>query len=131
MSNTPTTLLGHVPLFRAIVTSSTTETAVTITADDSGTLFIDKSTSTLTYTLPSVSDCKGKVFWFANIGGSEMVIAGGTADRMVGLNDVALDYISFLTASEMIGAAAMVVGDGTYYFPFNMSPGAHTVTVKT
>lgn len=131
MSNAPTTLLGHVPMFRAILTSSVSATATTVTPDDSGTLFIDASTSTHTYTLPAVADCKGKVFWFAKIADAVMIVSGGTADKMIGLNDAALDYLSFQTANEGIGAALLVVGDGNYYIPFNMSSGAHTVTVKS
>lgn len=131
MSNAPTTLMGHVPLFRAIVTSTVSATATTVTPDDSGTLFIDASTSTHTYTLPAVADCKGKAFWFSKVADAVMIVSGETADKMIAFNDAAADYISFQTASERIGAALLVVGDGNYYFPFNMSAGANTLTVKT
>ena len=131
MSNAPTVLMGLVPLIRAVVRSATDATATTITPDDSGSLFVDMSASNHTYTLPAVADCEGKCFMFIKVGAGNMTIAGGTVDKMIALNDAAADSIAFSTANEKIGGAALIVGDGTYYYAFNISAGANTVTVAT
>ena len=131
MSNAPTVLMNLVPLVRATCQSATDATATTITPDDSGTLFVDRSTSAHTYTLPAVADCKGKHFLFVKVGSGDMVIAGGTTDKMVAFNDAAADSVAFSTASEKIGGAMLIIGDGDYYYAFNISAGANTVTVAT
>ena len=130
MSNAPTILMGLVPLIRATVDSATDATATTVTADDSGSLFIDTSTSAHTYTLPAVALGKGKVFMFVKRGTANMIIASaGSLDNIVAFNDAAADSVAFSTTNEKIGGAMMIVGDGTYWYAFNMSAGANTVTV--
>ncbi len=135
MSNAPSVLLGDVPAIRAFSSSSATETAVTVTKDDSGTIFVDKSSNHLIYDLPTVAESAGKIFWFINAGTGNMSIRGGTVDRMIALNDGAADYIEFSTSGQKTGAAVMVTCDGTYYFPFVMTPNISTqytiVTVGT
>ena len=130
MSTAPTTLLGLVPLIRALVNSATDATATTVTADDSGSLFIDKSTSTHTYTLPAIALGAGKAFMFFKLGTGTMTIASaGSLDNIVAFNDVAADSVSFGTTNEKIGGAMLIIGDGTYWYAMNMSAGANTVTV--
>ena len=128
MSNAPTVLMNLVPLVRATCQSATDATATTITPDDSGTLFVDRSTSAHTYTLPAVADCKGKHFLFVKVGTANMVIAGATA-KIIAMNNAAAASVAFSTLSEKIGGAMLIIGDGDYYYAFNISAGANTVTV--
>lgn len=115
MSNAPTVLLGLVPLIRAVVRSATTDTATAVTADDSGTLFVNLSTETdHNYTLPTVALGKGKTWvFFAGQTTSTMTITGGSTDVMMCNDDAAADANQ---AAADAGAWAIVVCDGTYYY---------------
>lgn len=104
--------------------------AYTCKKSDAGKLLIGNNASTqVNFTLPAVADCKGLVFYFASLGAAGIKITGGTADKMVVKNDAAADAVSYETASEMIGAACMVWGDGSNYYFFEMS--GCTATIVT
>jgi len=119
MSNAPTVLLGLTPLFRAVVRSSTTATATTVTADDSGTLFVNLSTSAHTYTLPAVADGAGKCWWFYNGDGTTTIaVTSGTADVMMCDDDAAATTNT--SAAHAVSDCLMVLGDGTYYYSFEL-----------
>ena len=105
------------------VTSDTT-----VYPSDSGIIFVANESADIEFTLPAVADYKGKMNIFINRADYEMLITGGTADVMVLLNNATADGVSITTASEHIGGAIMVVGDGSYYYVFNLSAGANTVT---
>jgi len=120
MSNAPTVLFGLEPLVRAVVRSSTSATATAVTADDSGTLFVDLSASTHYYTLPSVADCKGKCFIFMKCADANMVIGGGTVDLIMADGCLLADTITYSTASHKAGSACLVIGDGTYFYLINI-----------
>lgn len=114
MSNAPTVLMGLVPLTRAVVRSSTSATATTVTADDSGSFFVNLSTSAHTYTLPAVADGAGKCWWFFNGDGTTTIaITSGTASIMLCDDAAATTNTS---AAHAIGDCCMVIGDGTYYY---------------
>lgn len=115
MSTAPTVLMGPAPLLRAIVRSSTTAANVTITPDDSGTLFVNLATNaSITYTLPTVAASAGKVYWFMNAGStSYSVIISSTTTNFVGGDSAAS---TTMTSDAVIGSNAMVVSDGTNYY---------------
>lgn len=115
MSNAPTTLLGFVPLARAVVRSETDDTTTTVTADDSGTLFVNLSTETdHTYTLPTLALGAGKHWIFFNgQTTSTMTIIGGTTDSMMTDDDATADQNK---AAADAGAFLFVICDGTNYY---------------
>jgi len=125
MGNAPTVLFGLVPLVRAVVRSATDATATTVTADDSGTLFVDLSTSTHTYTLPTATLGKGKCWMFMKCADANMSITGGTVDVMMADGTTLVDTVTYSTASHKIGSACLVICDGTYFYAINI--GATTV----
>ena len=114
MSNAPTVLLGLMPLLRAVVRSSTSATATAVTADDSGTLFVDLSTSSHTYTLPTLALGAGKHWlFFAGDTTASTVITGGDTDKILGGDNAAADT---MTSASVLGDWALVVCDGTWYY---------------
>lgn len=114
MSNAPTVLLGLMPLLRAVVRSGTSDTSTTVTADDSGTLFVNLSTSAHTYTLPTLALGAGKHWFFFNGDTTaETIVTGGTTDKILGGDNAAADT---MTDSSQIGDWALVVCDGTWYY---------------
>ena len=114
MSNAPDVLFGLVPLLRAVVRSEANATDTAVTADDSGTLFINLSTSEHNYTLPTLTDGKGKHWlFFAGDSTAALVVTGGTVDKMMGGDSAVGDK---MTSSSQIGDWALVVCDGTYYY---------------
>lgn len=116
MSNAPTVLVGNNPIFRAIVRSATTDTATTVTEDDSGTMFINLSTTGAhTYTLPSVANGAGKYWWFFNGQTSYAFVISDpdSADSIMANDDTSADT---LTSPAEVGSWALVIGDGTDYF---------------
>ena len=129
MSNAPDVLMGLVPLVRAVVRSSASATATTVTADDSGTMFINLSTSTHTYTLPTLALSAGKHWIFFNgQATASLAITGGTTDKIIGVNDLTGDTI---TSDTKAGSAAIVVCDGTWYYAITTSGAVTTAGVWT
>ena len=130
MSNAPTVLMGLVPLIRAIVRSAATDTATTVTADDSGTMFINLGTSgTHTYTLPTLALGAGKHWIFFNgQTTNSLAITGGTTDKIIGVDDLTGDTI---TSDAVAGSAAIVVCDGTWYYAITTSGAITTAGVWT
>ena len=128
MSTAPTILFGLVPLIRATVDSATNATTTTVTADDSGTLFLDRSTSTHTYTLPAVALSAGKTYLFMKCADANMVISSaGSLDDIIADGDTAADTVTYGTSSHKTGSACLVFGDGTNHFVINI--GGTTATV--
>ena len=125
MSTAPTVLFGLVPLVRAVARSTTSATATTVTADDSGTLFVNLSTSTHRYTLPTVALSKGKCWLFMQCANATMYVTGGTADVMMADGTTLVDTVTYSTSLHKIGSACLVICDGTYFYAINI--GATTV----
>ncbi len=115
MSNAPTFRFGDVPLIRAVVRSATTDTAVTVTPDDSGTMFVSLSTTgNVTYTLPTVANAAGKTWIFFNGCTSyAIVVTGGTAAVMMADDRTNYDYV---TSAAEVGEWCIVTCDGTNYY---------------
>ncbi len=101
----------------------------TVTNADSFTLLVANNASTdVEFTLPTTTNAKGCVFFFASLGAAGMTITGGTADKMVTLNEADADKIAFTTNNQKIGAAAIVICDGTNYYVFDCSAATITPT---
>ena len=113
MSNAPTTLMGLVPLFRAVVRSATDAQTTDVTADDSGTLFVNLSTLTHAYTLPAVAFGAGKCWVFFNGDGSSPISVASTAANLMGGNTTAT---TMLSSSTEVGDCLMIICDGTNYY---------------
>ena len=129
MGNAPTVLFGLVPLVRAVVRSATDATATTVTADDSGTLFVDLSTSTHTYTLPTLALGAGKHWLFFNgQTTNSLAITGGDTDKIIGVDDLTGDTI---TSDAVAGSCAIIICDGTWYYAITTSGAQTTAGVWT
>ncbi len=129
MSNTPTTLFGLVPLLRAIVKSAASDTATTVTADDSGTMFVNMSTGTThTYTLPTLALGAGKCFIFFNGQTTSYLTITGPTDKIVGVDDATATSI---ISGAVTGDWALVVCDGTWYYAITGSGAITTAGVWT
>lgn len=113
MSNAPTVLMGLVPLIRAVVRSATDATATTVTADDSGTLFVNLSTSAHTYTLPAVAAGSGKAWLFFNADGTAAIKVSSTAANLK-VSDTA--STTNTETNHEVGGCMLVIGDGTWYY---------------
>ena len=126
MSNAPTVLLGDIPPYRAVVRSGTSDTATAVTADDSGTLFVNLSTSAHTYTLPTIALGKGKIWHFITTNTTEtLAMTGGTASLIMGGADGNL--ASTITSAATAGESTTIICDGTYYYALE-SNGTWTAT---
>lgn len=113
MSTAPTVLFGMVPLVRAVARSADTGALTTsVTPDDSGTMFVSLTTGLNNYTLPAVSDGKGKSFIFFQADNSTTVKITSTAANIKGPDATNL----VATSGSLIGDCALVIGDGTYYY---------------
>jgi len=87
--------------------------AYTVTAKETGTYFTTVgATTAITFTLPAIADGPW-VFKFINAVDLAMTVAAGTADTMIGFNDVDLDSIAAAQAGELIGSIINAYCDGT------------------
>lgn len=84
----------------------------------------------VTFTLPAIA--AGLTFYFLNLEDQNMTIASAEGDNLVAINDAEADSVAFSTSSEKVGAllgiTALYDGSTLRWVPFNLSPGAHTVT---
>ena len=88
----------------------------TLVGSDSGVLFVNFYNSTTTYNLPAVAEGKGKWFWFFGAVSANIVVYGPAASTIYG--DGAIGRT--LTGTAGIGLSCMVIGDGTYYYAFEI-----------
>ena len=131
MGATRTTALNELNIRGlATVTGATT----TVVPSDSGVYFISAATGTHTFTLPLVAECAGKMFMFINRVNYGMTVQTATdstsLDKLVAFNNAGADKVKFLTTNELIGGALQILGDGSYYYAFNISAGANTLTAS-
>lgn len=85
----------------------------TVTEADNNVLFSTRGASgAVTFTLPATAK-KGLRYGFYNAADQDMLVASGTADTMVAINDLAADSVAFSTSSLKIGGMFEVFGDGT------------------
>jgi hypothetical protein len=87
----------------------------TLVGSDSGTIFVNKYTTTTTYTLPSLVDGTGKIFWFFNAQSTGEIAITAPSDCMIGEDST---YTTLTTTSNTSGDGGFVVCDGTSYYFF-------------
>ena len=121
---------GKLREHRVKVTAKTAN--YTVLESDSGTWFTTEgATGTITFTLP-VTVASGLIYHFVNAENYTMTVQCGSGDKMVAFNDVAADSYSFSTASEKVGGALTVLGDGTKWMTFvNLASETQTPTIAT
>ena len=92
--------------------------AIDVEAYDSGIIFINREESgTVTYTLPVVAEGKGKMWWFYGAYGVAIKITSGTASTLV---TPGAATATSLTSAAAVGECAMVGGDGSFYYVFEI-----------
>ena len=130
MSNAPTVLMGLVPLIRAVVrTAATSNQTTTVTADDSGTLFVSMDGGTThTFTLPTLALGAGKHWIFFNGQSTSYMTITGPTDKIIGSDDVTATSI---ISDAVAASAAIVVCDGTWYYAITTSGAKTTAGVWT
>jgi len=95
--------------------TTTNTVGINVVPSDSGIIFVNKEVySDVTYTLPAVADGAGKFWWFVNGQTSYNIVITAPSNIFVGANNAA--GTSMTPAGNNIGDAAMVFGDGTYYY---------------
>jgi len=86
--------------------------------EDSGAVFVaNHGTTPVVFTLPAVALSTGVYYRFFNIGAAEMDITAPSG-TLVSDGSAATTTIAFAVSAHIIGGAAMVVCDGTYWYAF-------------
>lgn len=99
---------------------------INIVASDSGVMFINKNNTAATnYVLPAVADADGKMFWFLNATNAGNFVITAPTNTLVANN--AADKETATTAASTVGLGAIVVGDGSKYYLFEMGSVAFTI----
>ena len=99
--------------FRGI-SINTAETAITLVPSDSGIMFLQNNASATTYTLPTVTDCAGKMFMFCNINTATSTLVTSTTALIKGTFTVGVAKTTITSAG--VGDFCIIVGDGTYFY---------------
>lgn len=106
--------------------------AYTVKAIDSGTVFdTTGATGAVTFTLPPVAAATGCVFMFVNTVDQNMTVTSDPVDKLVYDNDAAADSLAASTSGHKIGAALLVVSDGTNWLAFAAGNGSAVFTAAT
>src|SRR3990167_5933595 len=107
------TIHGAAPLYQPIEAKTA---SYTVKPEDLGKLFTNRGAGgSVTFTLPTTAEVFSG-WWcefFTAVLAQNVIIAAGTADKMVTFNDIAADSVALSTASERAGAGVRVVHDGT------------------
>lgn len=106
--------------FRGIIINTLAEAdgSIDVEAYHSGTMFINKYTTITTYTLPSLVEGAGKIFWFLNGQSTAEIAVTAPSDCMMGVDDI---YTTLTTSTNSSGDCGFCVCDGTNYFFFALS----------
>jgi len=104
----------------------------TVKVIDSGTVFdTTGATGAVAFTLPPVKTSTGCVFMFVNTVDQTMTVTSDPADKLVYDNDAAADSLAASTSGHKIGAALLVVSDGTNWLAFAAGNGSAVFTAAT
>ena len=110
----------------AINDASNNTNSVTVYASDSGIMFINKNTTLNTnYVLPAVADADGKMFWFLNATPNGGYRITAPTNTLVANNTAIKNYAA--TGANTVGIGAIVVGDGSKYYLFELGSIAFTL----
>ena len=99
--------------FRGFVIN-TAETAITLVSSDAGIIFIQNNSAATTYTLPTVTDCEGKMFIFLNSNTATSTVITSTTSLIKGKQTAGAT--STVLTSAALGDFLIIVGDGTYFY---------------
>lgn len=101
----------------------------TVLNTDNGTLFITGGGANRTFTLPSLANGVGCVFWFYNVQNNNMIITA-PSNKLIADGNATGTTATFSTMSHIIGSFAMVFMNdaGTFYHLANL--GGTTATIS-
>jgi hypothetical protein len=86
----------------------------------------------VTITLPTPASCRGgDDILVLSCADQDLIVASGTADTMIVLNDIAADSVALSTASEKAGGGFLFTCVGTLWHCAPMTEETQTVTVVT
>lgn len=105
-------------------------TATLTEAHNGSHIMVRGATGAVTLTLPATPK-RGLRFRVTNVSDQNLIVAAGTADTMVTLNDLAADSVALSTSSEKIGGTFEFIGDGTGWVCIPMRWEAQTITIVT
>ena len=93
--------------------------AIIVVPSDSGVIFVNKEsgTGTITYTLPAVALGAGKWFWFFNAQTTREIAVTALSACIISATST---YTTLTTSTNAIGDSGFIVGDGTYWYFFNI-----------
>ena len=92
--------------------------AVTVYPSDSGVIFIKKEDAgQVIYTLPTVADAKGKMFWFFNAHTTGEIKVSSTAANIIGDASTGQHITS---NGHYEGECGFIISDGTNYYWFTL-----------
>ena len=119
--------------WKAVQAISGATATYTVTEAENGTLFTNRgNTGNLAITLPATPKA-GLRYMFYSVADGTLTITAGTADTMVAFNDATATSVAVATASEIIGNAIEVIGDGTSWLsiihPGDADEGGPQVTI--
>lgn len=102
--------------------------AYTVLPGDTGLIFTNYgATTAVTFTLPAIADGPWE-FEFVALADFAITVTAGTADTLIGFNDVDLDSAALSTASEILGGGFTVRSNGTYVYVLQTGSGGHRQT---
>ncbi len=105
---------------------NTAETAITIVASDSGTIFVQNYATACTYTLPDVTTGAGKMFMIVNLNTATSTVITSTTALIKGTYTAGAAKTTL--TSVAVGDAAIIIGDGSYWYFINLSATGWTIT---
>ena len=111
----------------------TATASVTLGPEDAGkTVCNVGAAGAVTVTLPAPAACRpGDDILVLSCADQDLVVASGTADQMITLNDVAADSVALSTSSEKAGGGFLFTCVGTKWHCAPMTEETQTVTVVT
>lgn len=80
----------------------------TVTAADSGTMFVSRGTGAVVFTLPTLLEALE--FGFFNAVDYDMTVASATTGKLITFNDIAANSVAFSTSGEKIGGSLEILG---------------------
>lgn len=111
----------------------TVTASTTLTAHDVGKIYCNVGASgAVTITLPAPTTCTpGDQITVLSCAAQNLIVASGTADTLITLNDVAADSVAFQTASEQAGGGWVFTCVGSLWHCAPFITEAQTQTVVT
>lgn len=120
MGATRNTALNELNLRGISVNPAAGTNVINIVPSDSGVMFINKNnTANTNYVLPTtIADGDGKMWWFLNATSEAGFVITAPTNTLVANNTVIKNAAT--TGANTVGCSAIVVGDGSKYYLFEM-----------